>query len=386
VNIIGIWILSILMPIILLNLCLYLVIPKASGLLGVLILWGSRIIINLVKVFMKMPYSSFLLASPSEIFIITYYVILFIIVYEIWPIKIGKKSMCIIIIGIFFITNVVDDLGKKPFTMTFFHVGQGDCILITTPHKKNILIDGGPVDENDKKLLYLLLKNRIKKIDIMILSHSHEDHIGGLVRVADKMKVNNLIYGVYANEVKEFNELIYHCNRHGAEIFSMSRGERITVEEDLSIQCINPKGNTLYNEDDENDNSLSFIMDYNNFKCLFTGDIESRAEENILKSNENIKADLIKVPHHGSNTSSTRNFLNKVDGKIAIIQVGKNFYGHPSKEVIDRYDKDGYEIFRTDKYGAIIIKVNEDHINIRTMGDRSNGLQGNNKKDKKERT
>ncbi|PAB58950.1 DNA internalization-related competence protein ComEC/Rec2 [Anaeromicrobium sediminis] len=367
-NLLGIWILSILMPVILLNLCLYLVMPKASTILAFFILWGSRIIINLAKVFLKMPFSSFLLASPSKIFIITYYVILLIIVYEIWPVKIGKRSMCIIIIGLFFITNLMGSLVKKPFTMTFFHVGQGDCTLITTPHKKNILIDGGPVSEgDDERLLYLLLKNGIRKIDIIILSHSHKDHIGGLLRVADKMTVDNLIFGVYANEIKEFNQLLYYCNVDEANIFNMSRGQSITVEENLSFKCINPSVDTVYKEDDENNNSLSLILDYNDFKCLFTGDIESSGEENILKNNQIIKADLIKVPHHGSNTSSTRNFLNEVNGKIAIIQVGKNFYGHPSKEILKRYDDYGYKVFRTDKFGAIIIKVNDDELNIRTM-------------------
>lgn len=134
----------------------------------------------------------------------------------------------------------------------------------------------------------------------------------------------------------------------------------LKIEKGLELEVVFPNDRNMINENKLNNNSLVFKLKYNNFSMLFTGDIEKLAENEILKSNNNLESTILKVGHHGSKTSSTDNFIDAVNPKIAVIGVGKNNnFGHPSEEVLKRLKNIGTKIYRTDLCGEIIIKVDK---------------------------
>ncbi len=135
---------------------------------------------------------------------------------------------------------------------------------------------------------------------------------------------------------------------------------KLKIEKGLELEVVFPNDRNMINENKLNNNSLVFKLKYNNFSMLFTGDIEKLAENEILKSNNNLESTVLKVGHHGSKTSSTENFIDDVNPKIAVIGVGKNNnFGHPSEEVLKRLKNIGTKIYRTDLCGEIIIKVDK---------------------------
>ncbi len=135
---------------------------------------------------------------------------------------------------------------------------------------------------------------------------------------------------------------------------------KLKIEKGLELEVVFPNDRNMINENKLNNNSLAFKLKYNNFSMLFTGDIEKLAENEILKSNNNLESTVLKVGHHGSKTSSTENFIDDVNPKIAVIGVGKNNnFGHPSEEVLNRLKSIGTKIYRTDLCGEIIIKVDK---------------------------
>lgn len=135
---------------------------------------------------------------------------------------------------------------------------------------------------------------------------------------------------------------------------------KLKIEKGLELEVVFPNDRNMINENKLNNNSLAFKLKYNNFSMLFTGDIEKLAENEILKSNNNLESTVLKVGHHGSKTSSTENFIDDVNPKIAVIGVGKNNnFGHPSEEVLKRLKNIGTKIYRTDLCGEIIIKVDK---------------------------
>lgn len=363
-NLMIVGILTLTMPLIFGNIIIYNIFPNVAILIGKIINISLMSIINISFIYTKLPLVNILIASPKKVNILIYYIIIIVMAWEVWKFSFSKKKIIIGLVLAAILINSFIFIKNDGMKLTFFYVGQGDSILIETPKKKRILIDGGPVTcENKDKLVKLLLRNGISKIDTVILSHSHLDHIGGLVEVFNKLKVKQFVYGVEPENVLEFNEINKICINKGIEKINLFKGDIFFIEKDIKLICLNPESSSTYNEEKENDNSLTFFIKYKNFKGLFTGDIEGDTERDVVRL-FNLKADLLKMPHHGSNTSSTEDFVKKVGAKVAIVQVGKNLYGHPDEKVIKRYERYGYKVFRTDEIGAIIVKVLDDNFYI----------------------
>lgn len=315
--------------------------------------------------------------SPPVIAIILYYASILFLTYEaVWEtlIPYKRKIMLIGLIGII-ISFQVAKMGN-PYEIVFVDVGQGDCVFIKTPKGKNILVDGGGSinkkewDVGEKILVPYLLKNGVNHIDMAFVTHMHEDHYRGVVSLMNILKVEKLALHINTtnNPVEEEIKKIAHKRK--TDIAYLEKDDKILIEDNLYITVLNPKKQYEkdYNEQEENNQSLVLLLDYSGTKILLTGDIEDEREKILV--NGNIKADILKVPHHGSDTSSTTHFLNKVDPSIAIIQVGKhNTFGHPSKEVLKRYHEKDIRVFRNDKDGAILINIEENGLHVKTMLD-----------------
>lgn len=200
--------------------------------------------------------------------------------------------------------------------------GNGDSTLIITPKGKKILIDGGEIDQNI--LVPYLLARKIKTLDYVVISHFDSDHSGGAREVVEKLNVKNLIIAKQAENSEECTKTIEIAKQKNTKIISLQAGQTVNFEKNASFNVLWPDSKNMISENILNNNSMVAKLVYGKCQILFTGDIEQIAEEKIVQMYGNkLNATILKVAHHGSNTSSTENFINAVNPKIALIGVRK---------------------------------------------------------------
>lgn len=241
----------------------------------------------------------------------------------------------------------------------FIDVGQGASQLIIGPAGKTMLIDGGDNDKEETIVAYLR-EQGIDKIDILIGTHPHADHIGGLDAVVDNFDIGQIYMPRVQANTKTFESLLLAIQRKGLKVSTAKAGLVLDFEPDVQVNMIAPVGTY----DNTNDMSAVVHLAFGKTAFLFTGDAEAESEADILKSGAIVKADVLMVGHHGSNTSTTQAFLDKVDPTYAVIQVGKNSYGHPTEQVLARLSGQGVQIFRNDEQGTIVFASDGEHITV----------------------
>lgn len=231
----------------------------------------------------------------------------------------------------------------------FIDVGQGDSILIQSPDGKNMLIDGG---ERTPGVLNYLNKQGIKQIDVMIATHPHSDHIGGLVDVLRQIKVLEVWTNGQPHTTKTFEDFLVGIDKSGAKYREAKRGDAIELGI-LRFQVLHPGPRLV---DDMNRNSVVLRLVYGDVSFLFTGDANGSAETEILAAKQEVKATILKVGHHGSATSSSAAFLKAVSPKAAGYSAGVgNSYGHPAASTLARLKEAGATVYGTDVNGTIIV-------------------------------
>ena len=305
---------------------------------------------------------TFDVASPSVIFLAVYYIFIFYMCSEAGQIalirrnykKIAAVFAAAVICGAGCSVYLSDGFEKTD--MVFVDVGQGDCLHIKAGGK-NLLIDGGGsfnYNVGKSTLKPYLLKNGVTKIDMAIATHLHTDHYQGLKELSQTYRIKKL--GVYeANRVNE-NHLKKEFKTD--EILYLAAGDVINMGRNVSVEVLSPdRGNPL-DEKDENKNSLVLRVNVKGSSVLMTGDIDEKGEKTLIADTD-IKADILKIAHHGSRYSSCEKFIAVAAPKIAVIQVGKNTYGHPSEEVIKRLENHKITVLRNDEQGAVGIRVNK---------------------------
>ena len=231
-------------------------------------------------------------------------------------------------------------------------------MLITTKKGKTILVDGG---EDNNILFPYLLDKGIKNLDYVIISHFDSDHYAGIAPLIGKIKINNIIISKQSEKSIEFEEFIRIARKCKINIVTVSAGNNIIVDEDTNINTLWPNETSL-KKMDLNNNSIVAKIEHKGIEILCTGDISEDVEKIIIETYpENVlKTDILKVAHHGSNTSSSAEFLEKVKPKISLIGVGKNNkFGHPTEEVIKNLEKVGSKIYRTDECGEISVFIDK---------------------------
>ena len=207
-----------------------------------------------------------------------------------------------------------------------------------------------------------ILDRGYTKIDTIIISHFDSDHVKGILSVMQELKVGEVLIAKQGEESENYNEFRKIVKDKNIRVRIVKKGDLINIEKNLKFRILWPS-QTLIEENILNNNSIVTRLEYKKFSMIFTGDIEKIAEEEIIKEYQNktylLKANILKVGHHGSKTSSIKEFVNIINPKIAIIGVGKdNKFGHPSDEVIKRLKEKNISIFRTDKNGEISIYIN----------------------------
>ena len=291
-------------------------------------------------------------SKPSLIIIFIYYLFIYLFLYK-------PK---IIIVFLIMITHKFYNYIDPKVEVTIIDVGQGDSTLIRYPYNSgNILIDTGGLVNNDysivlNKTIPYLKSIGITHIDYLVLTHGDYDHMGEAINLVNNFKVEKVIFN--CGEFNDLeNELIKVLDKKNIEYYSCIK--------ELNIDC-----NKLYflnNKDygNENDNSSVIYTELNNHKFLFMGDAGVEVEKDLIEKYNLQDIDVLKVGHHGSKTSSSKNFIDEITSEYSIISVGKNNrYGHPNKEILNNLSASN--LYRTDEDGSIIFKIKKDKIIIET--------------------
>ena len=249
---------------------------------------------------------------------------------------------------------------SQNLTMSFIDVGQGDSILVILPNTKTLLIDGGERQSSDK-VLSTLREHGLSYIDVIVATHPHADHIGGLIDVINTVNVGQVLDSGQVHTTQTFEGLLDAIYNKQIPLRSVGEGESITLDPTVKIDILNPPASirdSASNEAEFNDNSVVLKIIYGNFSALLTGDMEERNEARLAFKNATIlDADVLKAGHHGSRTSSSAAFLNAVTPEVVIISLGAgNSYGHPHQEGLDRISASAAEhLLRTDIDGTITL-------------------------------
>lgn len=239
----------------------------------------------------------------------------------------------------------------------YLDVGQGDAELIQTPFGQNILIDGGPGDKVLKSL-GKALPWWDRKIDLMILTHPHDDHVTGLIEVLKRYQVKKILYTGVNHDSPNYIAWLETVRAKKISLTIIDRPQVIELGKDCALEIIYPNKN-LSGLAVENLNNSSIIakLVYKENKFLFVGDAEEEVEKELLKLKIDLKADVLKIGHHGSTTSTSEDFLRAVSPLKAVIEVGAdNEFGHPQVRILKRLENADIEIFRTDLLGNIRLK------------------------------
>jgi competence protein ComEC len=265
----------------------------------------------------------------------------------------------IVVLSIFFVYFSYQIIVEvKPLQIVFLDVGQGDSILIQKGTKQ-ILIDGGPSGKTELAELGKYLPYFDREIEVVIATHPDRDHIGGLVDVARNYQIGKVLTTAAEKDTAVFKEWKDIREYDRIETLEASRGDEVELGE-AKLKIVSPGSAVDPATGDANNKSVVARLDYGENSFLFTGDIESPAEKEILTSGENIDVDFLKVAHHGSKYSSSDEFLDAASPQTAIISVGeKNSYGHPTEAVLNSLNSRNINILRTDEIGDIIFECKD---------------------------
>lgn len=334
-------------------------------------------ILFITEVTAKIPFSLLKLPTPTLGMVLFYY--LFIIYMfkgrNYFKAKKYTKHLKRAVVILTIIIFGAKALIPSPLEITFLDVGQGDSAFIKTAHGTKILIDGGGREANSKSkfdigesvMIPYILDRGTKKVDIVIASHGHSDHTEGLEAVLRELSVGTVI--VPETDGKGFGKINSICKDKNISIIKCKQGDRINLDNETVLEVLNPLPYKIDSiaQEDLNESSLVLKLVYKNAKVLFTGDSGLPSEERMLQQELDLKADIIKVGHHGSPGSSSKEYIMAVKPKYGIIPVGRNNFGHPSQFVIDTFEDQGARLFRTDESGAVIAVSYGNGFNIRTM-------------------
>jgi competence protein ComEC len=347
----------------------------AGKLLGVLLSLVVDVMLYVTETMAAIPWAEINLATPSIILVLLYYLILLFLIYGYPRLakELAKPAFASIIVMCGAVILLIS-IPSKSLQIHFADVGQGDCAIIRTPSGQNIILDGGG-SINDEEGSYagecivvpLLYNLNMTEIDLMIASHGHMDHIGGLKTVIDKINVKKLV--VADTFDIEMRELTDYAVEKGVPVTRIKEGAFIYEEDNLTLKSLYPftEEGLMPSNSTTNANELSLVarLDYGDFSALFTGDIGFESEKRLLDNNVQLSCDLLKVAHHGSKYSSDQSFIKAVNPNMSVISVGRNTYGHPSPEAIERIVGQGSIMYQTILNGGILVEVWEKETRMR---------------------
>ncbi len=271
-----------------------------------------------------------------------------------------KKTASIYLLAILLLWQIFT---RNPsWSITFLDVGQGDSCLIISPRQKTLMIDGGKRDKGYEVIIPAMQEHGIKKIDYALISHLDMDHCGGIIDLLEMNLIKELIVPMktFAPQKGEYHlqkEILEQCLKYQIPILELQAGDRLELPLlQLQTEIISPR-EAYYSARKMNQMSLCFRLTIEDLSLLFTGDMDLQIEKDLLAEQLFLQSDILKIAHHGSRYSTSMAFLEQVNPQLAIISVGYNFYGHPHPDLLNRLAEKQIENKRTDKNGAIMLKL-----------------------------
>jgi len=299
------------------------------------------------------------------------------------------SHLCIAALGVamFAITTVrpIHKFEPGNLSISFLDVGQGDSIFIRFPQGKTMLVDAGgtitfvrdtegdePFAESsfsigDSVVSRYLWSQGINHIDYIVGTHGDSDHIEGFTDVIKNFRIDKAYTGVIPSKDPEFDTFKHELDNHSVPLQVLTVGDQLTID-GVQIEALSPRKYTSAPVQSENNDSLVLRLTYGERRIILTGDVEREGENNMLALGEKLKADVLKVPHHGSRTSSTQAFLNGVHPSYAVISVGEySRFGHPNSDVVERYLQAGVHLYQTGRNGTVTVTTDGHSLNISTF-------------------
>lgn len=245
----------------------------------------------------------------------------------------------------------------------FIDVGQGDSILVTYDNK-TMLIDGGRQDAGPALALYLRNEG-VSTVDVMVSTHPHADHIGGLLTILREFPVKRVVDSGQPHSSRTYEQYLTIIDEKNIPYKVAERGQFINLSPAIGIEVLSPPASGL--EGDLNQHSIVLKLSYGNVSFLLMGDAGFTAERNLMATRQPLHSTVLKVGHHGTKYATGRIFLREVKPEISVIEVGDNKYGHPAPELVRRLDDIGSKVYRTDVNGNIVIATDGTTYSVTTQ-------------------
>ena len=329
---------------------------------------GTKFVAVAVEALAAIPFTALQVGRPTLLEMAMCYLAIFT-----WfgtgksPWRKGVMWMGLVVFGCSVATGILRARSDPHLAVTFLAVGQGDSILVEFPGGRRMVVDGGFArkgyqDAGRSIVSPFLAYRRIRRLDYMAASHGQSDHYGGLGFLAGRLNPAELWIGPEQGcESEGYVKFLDCCRRNGIRIRRFCRNMEAVSINGVRVEVLNPscagKGpgqGTAECEGGINNRSLVMRLTFGAVSVLLTGDIEEKAERRLLADPARVEALLLKVPHHGSRTSSSEAFLGAVAPAVAVVSAGyRNHFGFPSEEVVRRYREKGILLYRTDLHGAV---------------------------------
>lgn len=290
-------------------------------------------------------------------------------------VRLKKISLLVVLLLSFGWHVLARPAATRQVQLTFLSVGQGDALVVTAPDGSVMLVDGGGYlqdngrDFGERYLVPALHRLGITKIDTMVLTHPHPDHMGGLPAVAEQFEVGSFWQGV-AGDGPEYHRLLQALQRQKTRMVTLQQGEQLQGRGGVAVTVLSTDEHASAR--DGNDASLVLLLKFHNFSALLMGDAGQAVEQRLIEQGRLNAISVLKVGHHGSRSASSMAFLQAIKPQVAVLSVGAgNRFGLPAAETLDRLAKVGSRLYRTDQQGSIQIKSNGDNLDVSAYTDES---------------
>ncbi len=336
-----------------------------------------------VSVFASLPMSNYFIARPHFGWIIAYYICFFFLLKkakdgQLSSVFLNNRHVLVLggcLIFAFFSFQALL-FGGSELSISFIDVGQGDSILIEASNGQKVLIDGGgkrsSIGQGDKigsRIVVPFLHNRgINKLDLVVLTHPHDDHLGGLVSVLKEIKTDEVIDSGFAYDSPAYENFLELIKKNKIKYRTVKAGDVISIDGAKGHVLNPPELPFRGTESDANNNSVVIRLVYGSTSFMLTGDAAFEAEREMLDRDFFLKSDVLKIGHHGSATSTSDEFLDAVAPKTAVICVGKgNKFGHPRPKILEKLKQRGIRVYRTDEDGSVSMTSDGSRITIKAF-------------------
>ena len=367
-----------------------LVVPAGMLALGLLVLWPSAApvvfsvlaypiswLVDLTELVAGQPNAQFHLASPSALMIAAYYgVLISLVVAGRWPKRLTFAGACVMVSLLGAGWQVLETRSDR-LRVTFLDVGTGDAILVQAPSNRNLLIDGGGTydgrfDVGARVVAPVLWDRHVRRFDLVALTHSHPNHARGLVSVLRLFPAAHLLTNGSPMRYDYLRDIFAAGERWNTQHHTAPSGRREWRWGDLRLTVLSPpsaaeQARLPWNPKSENDRSLVLLLQYGEVRILLTGDIQHPTEHWLVAHHDDLHADVMQVPHHGSKTSTLPDFVRHVQPRDGIISLGAgNPYGHPHPHVLNTLEEQQVRVWRTDVHGAVTVSTDGSTYDILT--------------------